>query len=98
MIEPLEQEGGVVLPVRAQPGARREAILDERDGMLRIAVTAPPEDGKANRAIERLLARELGVAKSRVRVVAGATHRHKKLWIEGWTIDAARGWLAERGL
>ncbi len=47
---------GVVLPVLAHPGSKRDGILGERAGALRVAVTAPPEKGKANAAIQSVLA------------------------------------------
>ena len=53
-------EDGSILPVVAQPGARRNAVLGERAGALRVAVTAPPDKGKANAAILALLAEVLG--------------------------------------
>lgn len=51
--------------------------------MLKIAVTAPPEQGRANAAVIELLARRLGIAKSRIELVSGATHRHKKFLLDG---------------
>ena len=48
-----------------------------------MRVTAPPVDGAANVALERLLASELGVARSLVRVVAGASSRHKRVALKG---------------
>jgi uncharacterized protein YggU (UPF0235/DUF167 family) len=47
---------GCVLPVRAQPGARKAGVLGEQAGALKVAVTAPPEDGRANRALVEVLA------------------------------------------
>ena len=60
MIALAQHAEGAVLPVLAQPGAKRNAILGERAGALRVAVTAPPEKGKANEAIQSLLAEHLG--------------------------------------
>jgi hypothetical protein len=53
-------------------------------------VTAPPVDGAANDALIRMIAGELGVSKSRVRLVAGAANRSKVLEIEGVAPDALR--------
>jgi uncharacterized protein YggU (UPF0235/DUF167 family) len=53
------------------------------DGSLRARVAAPPIDGAANAALERLIAHELGIAASRVRLVAGAANRRKSIEIEG---------------
>ena len=80
--------GGIRLRLKVAPKAKRNAIggwLDEPDGsrMLKVAVTAAPEDGKANAAVIALLAKEFGVAKSAISVVAGATDRRKIVEIRG---------------
>ncbi len=74
---------GAVLPVLAQPGARRNAILGERAGALRVAVTSPPEKGKANEAIQTLLAEAFACRPSRVTLISGATSRQKRFLLEG---------------
>ena len=56
MIAIAEHADGCILPVRAQPGARKAGILGEHAGALKVAVTAPPEDGRANRALTEGLA------------------------------------------
>ena len=50
---------GAVLAVHAQPGAKRDAIVGEYDGKLKVALTAPPVDGKANEKLMKFLASEL---------------------------------------
>ena len=74
--------------VKVQPRARRAALLGlaptaEGAPRLRLAVTAAPEDGRANRAACALLAEALGVAASAVQVVAGASAREKLLAVAG---------------
>ena len=66
---------GARIAVRAQPGARRNAV--EPGDPLRISVTAPPADGAANDAIRRLLARALGVPLTRLTLIRGAQARDK---------------------
>ena len=70
-----------------QPKARREGVAGltpAPDGMaLKLSVGAPPEDGKANAAVIALLAAALGVAKSAISVVSGATDRRKLVEIRG---------------
>src|SRR5690242_6807940 len=83
MIELEQHIRGVILPVRAHAGARQNEILGERHGALRVAVTAPPEKGKANRAIVDLLGERLGVAKSSIELVAGETSPQKRFLIVG---------------
>lgn len=51
---------GVVLPVRAPPGSRNSEIRGEVDGTLRVAVTQVAEQGKANKALIKLLSKQLG--------------------------------------
>jgi uncharacterized protein (TIGR00251 family) len=72
---------GIILPVRAQPGARKNAILGERAGALRVAVTAAPERGKANEAIRKLLAETLGCKTSQITLLTGETVRDKRFLI-----------------
>ena len=73
MIRITEHAEGCVLPVHAQPGARKAGILGEHSGALKVAVTAPPEDGRANKALAELLAKELGVKLSEVIPLSGQT-------------------------
>ena len=82
---------GSILPVRAKPGAKRDALVDEHDGALIVSVTAAPEDGKANEAIVRVLSRDLNVRKSAITLVAGATSRSKTFLIVGIDPDELIG-------
>ena len=88
MIELSPHPRGTILPVRAHAGSRKNGILGVHNGMLRVAVTAAPEKGKANKAIIEVLADELGVPKSSIELVAGETSPQKKLLIAG--VDADR--------
>ena len=82
-------------PGRApSPGRSKTAVLGERAGALRLAVTAPPDRGKANDAIADLLAATLGCKSSAVRLLTGATSRQKRFLIVG--LDAGRGPRAAR--
>ena len=67
---------GGEIAVKVTPGASRDRIAVESDG-IRIHGTAPPEDGKATRAAQTLLAKALGVAKSRLTLLRGTTSRDK---------------------
>jgi hypothetical protein len=80
------------LAVRLSPRARRDGIdgvVREADGQtaLKIAVNAPPVDGKANAALIALVALSLGVTKASVSIDAGASGRRKLLFVAG---DVAR--------
>jgi uncharacterized protein (TIGR00251 family) len=78
----------IALDILVQPRASRAKIGPMHDGRLKIAVTAPPVDGEANAAVVELLAKQLGVAKGAVEVVAGATGRRKTVRITGVTREA----------
>lgn len=67
---------GVTFALRVTPGARR-AGLQLAGEVIRISVTAPPEDGRATEAARDALAAALGVAKTRLVLVRGATSRDK---------------------
>jgi uncharacterized protein (TIGR00251 family) len=83
--------------LRVQPRASRNEISGERDGALVVRVTAAPVEGKANEAVRRLLARRLGVARSRVTVVRGASSRDKLIEVEGLDAEALWRELGRRG-
>ncbi len=67
---------GAEIAVRVTPKARRNAVVAE-DGTIRVYVTTVPEDGKATAAVVDMLARALGVARSRLDLIRGATARDK---------------------
>ena len=62
------------------PGARRTAIVGEHDGRLKVAVSAPPLDGRANVALVEMLSECLGLPQRALTVEAGATGRNKRLY------------------
>lgn len=74
------------IEVRLRPRGGRDELIGMRDGVLRARVTAPPLDGRANRALCKLIAKRLGVAPSRVTVVRGEKSRDKLVRVEG--VDA----------
>ena len=78
---------GVIIRVRAQPGARRNGVTGVREGELCAAVTAPPDRGRANDAIVKVLAESLGVPRSRVKILSGETNRHKRMVVEGMAVE-----------
>jgi uncharacterized protein (TIGR00251 family) len=82
-------EGGVTLAVRAQPGAKRTAIVGvygEGDGaQLKIQVHAPPIEGRANVALAEFLAEKFGLPKCKVELVSGELSRSKVLMLRGVT-------------
>jgi len=83
MIALVDHAEGWVLPVRAQPGARRNGIQGEHDGALKVAVNAPPQDGRANDALVAVLRESLGLKRSQIELIAGQTARDKRFLIRG---------------
>jgi uncharacterized protein (TIGR00251 family) len=78
-----QHAGAVTFDVLVQPRASRAKLGPIHDGRLKVAVTSPPVDGEANAAVIELVAKSLGVAKSAVEVVAGATSRRKTIRVAG---------------
>lgn len=82
------------LAVRLTPRSGRDAVLGVKsvEGLLEVqaSVTAPPDNGKANKALCKLIASQIGVAKSKVEVAQGQTSRHKRLSImaDAKTVEA----------
>lgn len=87
MIDLTPHPGGTVIAVKALPGAKRDAVLGERAGALRIGVTASPERGKATQAVADVLAKYVGAKGSQVRLLTGETSRSKRFLIEGMGLD-----------
>ena len=73
----------MTLQLRVQPRARRSALERTDGGGLKAAVTAAPEDGKANAAVVALLAQAWRVPKSTIEIVRGGTAREKTLSVAG---------------
>jgi uncharacterized protein len=78
-----EHPEGFVLPIRAQPNARKAVVLGEYNGALKVAITAPPADGKANAAIVELLREFFGLRRSQVELIGGLTARNKSILLRG---------------
>jgi uncharacterized protein (TIGR00251 family) len=72
-----------LLRIRVQPGSKRNELAGRREGVLVVRVTAPPVDGKANKAACKLLAELAGIPPSHVEVVRGATRRDKVIRLAG---------------
>lgn len=71
------------LPIKVAPGASRDAIDGWLGDTLKVRVTAPPERGKANAAVERLVAEALGIPRKNARIVSGHTASRKVLELSG---------------
>ena len=80
-----ERNETVIFGVRVAPRASRDAIEGEYGGALKVRLTAPPVDNRANEALCRLLAARLNVPLAAVRIVAGEKSRSKRVAIAGVT-------------
>jgi hypothetical protein len=80
-------EDGSTLDVFVQPRAAKEGIVGVHGRSLKVKVTAPPLDDRANRAVESLIARALGISDSKVSVVAGAKSRSKLIAVRGMGVQ-----------
>ena len=79
---------GVILSVHVQPRARRTALAGlHGEAAVRVKVTQPPVDGKANRALVRFIADLLHVSTAQVSILSGGTSRKKLLKITGTTME-----------
>ena len=77
--------------VRVQPRASRNEITGfDAEGVLKVRVTAPPADGQANDAVERAIADALGLGRTAVQIVRGATARSKVVEVDGLSEDEIR--------
>ena len=90
----IEQRGDAVrLTVRVQPRASRSEIAGVHGDALKVRLAAPPVDGEANVELVRFLARQVGIPRSRVRIVTGETSRRKVVEFEDARIAAVRAAL-----
>jgi len=83
---------GVVLPVRASPGARTAGIRGHQQGALKVSVTVAAEKGKANKALVEVLCKQLSLRRSQLELLSGATATQKRFLVRG----ISRGELAGR--
>src|SRR6202044_2821856 len=93
-----ESRGSVSIAVRVSARASREAIEGEHAGALKVRLTAPPVEGRANESLRRLLAKRLAVPLSAVRIVAGEKSRTKRIAIFGLTRSHIRALLQPKNL
>ena len=95
--DPVERVRPVRLRVRVAPGAHRTELVGRLGDAWKLRVSAPPERGRANDEVVALLAAELGLARSEIRVVAGQTARDKVVEVDRMTLDEVERRLAAAG-
>lgn len=78
-----DADGGSVLNLRVIPNAARNEIVGPHADRLKIKIQNPPEDGKANRALIKLLSKSLDVSKSSIVILRGGKSREKRILVAG---------------
>jgi hypothetical protein len=94
-----ETAAGVTLAVRAQPGARKTAIIgiygEGADAQLKIALHAPPVEGRANHALIEFLSNLFSLSRKSVEIVSGESSRSKVLLLRGITLARVEALLKQ---
>lgn len=86
----VRDNGTIVLRVHVQPGAGRTAVQGRHGDALKVSVAAPPQGGRANDAVAKLLTEVFGTKKDAVSLVAGETSRSKQFLLAGLDEEAVR--------
>jgi uncharacterized protein (TIGR00251 family) len=95
MVQIQEKENAVLFTIRVVPRASHSEWAGFQDGAVKIRITAPPVDGKANEECLRMVADFLGVKKRQVTIVSGHTSRTKTVSVEGLDVKEVAARLAE---
>lgn len=90
MVKIHENSGAVTFTARVHPRAKKNAVTGEVGDALKVSLTSPPVDGRANEACIELFARLLKVPKSSVSIASGATSRNKAIRVVGVTAAQVR--------
>jgi uncharacterized protein len=86
---------GVTFAVKVHPRAKKNGVTGEVGGALKVALTAPPVDGKANQACIEFFAELLKVPRSSVTIAAGQSSRNKVIRVAGLTAEQIRDRLGD---
>ncbi len=86
-------DGSLRIRIKAVPGAKQNQIAGVLGDRLKVRISAPPEAGKANKAICQLIARALGVKQRDVSVVSGQTNPEKIIAVDSYSVDQATAQL-----
>lgn len=95
MIPIQESQGAITFAVKVQPRAKRDAILGELGDALKVSLTAPPVEGRANEACIKFLAEFLKVPRSSITIASGQNSRRKLIRITGITAAELRARLTD---
>lgn len=83
-----DSQHNIQLTVKVVPGSSRTEIAGTLDGMLKIRVAAPPEKGKANKALLAFIAKQLGIQKNALQITSGKTSCIKQICLQGVSMEA----------
>lgn len=89
-------DDAIIFTVKVVPGAARDQIVGPYAHTLKVKVAAPPEAGKANRAVCALIARKLALPRSSIKIISGHTSPIKRLLARGATADAIKRLAQDR--
>jgi uncharacterized protein len=90
MISIREVSGGVTFAVRIHPRAKKDGITGELGDALKVSLSAPPVEGKANQACIEFFAKLLNVPRSSITIAAGQTSRNKVICVAGLTAQQVK--------
>jgi uncharacterized protein (TIGR00251 family) len=90
-------ESHMRLRIHVSPNSRRPGIEELPDGTLKVRVSAPPQEGKANQAVIEALARHFGIPRTQVRIVHGQAGRQKVVETAGATSSKSKGQIPKQG-
>lgn len=93
-----ETAKGLTFAIKVQPRARKSAIIGSVGGAIKLAVAAPPVEGKANQAVVEFFADWFEIPRSQVTITSGETSRNKSIRVTGITAQQLREKLAVAGL
>jgi len=85
MIKIRETEDGIIIPAKIRPNSSKEKVIGEYAEKLKIAVTSPPEKGKANKAIVKTLAKWLNIKTSDIQIISGEKSKDKEIFVRNIT-------------
>ena len=83
------------IDVKVLPRSSKDEIVEKKDGVYKIKLTAPALEGKANKALLRLLAKKLGLPKREIRIISGERSRMKSIWINRLTLEQVKKLLLD---
>jgi len=96
MLPVVESEKGCTFMVRVVPRGRRDEIVGLHGDALKLRLAAPPERGKANRALRKFLAKRLDVSPADVEIISGYTSRQKRVCVRDVSVDSVRALVSAK--